>query len=213
MKKEKHPQKTLSTCIVVGPMPFSWKVLKTAIKDPKTQIFFVDGGLIHQKKFEKWAPLLLKNAQSIGDGDSSKKVMSIKKLDQNLSDLAFCLKVMKKNKKYEQFLLVGFLGGRLDHQLFNLGEIHHFLQEEKRSLSIHLEDKIEFLPVGLHQRNIHGPFSLGSFTPNKIKIWGDCEYQSKKWLDLPVLSSRGLSNQGFGLVSIETKTPLMVIVS
>lgn len=215
MKKQKHPQKKLSICIVVGPMPFSWSVLRPYLKSPETQVFFVDGGLIHREKFQKHAPHLLKNALSIGDGDSSKELMKIKKTDQNISDLAFFLQTIKGKKEIETYQFVGFLGGRLDHQLFNLGELSLFSKKliGKIIPKILMENKVEFLVAGTHQVNIDGNFSLGSFEVNRIKLSGHCLYQSKKWLTLSPLSSRGLSNQGQGLIKIETLAPLAIFYS
>lgn len=210
-KKQKHSEKLPMTIIIVGPTSFKWKILTPFLKRTHVKLFFVDGGLIHKEKFQKKAPFLTKKAETIGDGDSSKKRMTMLKEDQNLSDLSYCLNMMNKEVDVETFLFVGFLGGRLDHQFFNLGEISRFTKTT--SAQILLEDKIEFFPKGKFNVEIQGIFSLGSFEDNQIKIKGACLYKTRNWLKLPTLSSRGLSNVGSGKIEIESKSPLAVFYS
>jgi thiamine pyrophosphokinase len=210
-KKQKHPEKHPLTIIVVGPTSFQWKVLTPFLKRPNVKLYFVDGGLIHQGKFQHKTPELLKTAESIGDGDSSKKRMTMFKTDQNLSDLSYCLKILNKEVNVETFLFIGFLGGRLDHQFFNLGEISRFTRTAKTQIL--LENKIEFFAKGKINLEIRGVFSLGSFEDNQIKIKGACLYKTRNWLKLPTLSSRGLSNVGSGKIEIESISPLAVFYS
>jgi thiamine pyrophosphokinase len=210
-KKQKHSEKFPSTIIIVGPTSFRWKVLTPFLKRACVKIFFVDGGLIHHKKFQLKVPALTKSAQSIGDGDSSNKRMTLFKSDQNLSDLSYCLEIIGKEAHVETFLFVGFLGGRIDHQFFNLGEISRFAKTTKAQIL--LEDKIEFFSKGIINLEIQGVFSLGSFEDNMIKIKGACLYKSRNWLKLPTLSSRGLSNVGSGKIEIVSKSPLAVFYS
>jgi thiamine pyrophosphokinase len=218
-KLQKHSQKPVWTCIVVGPMPFSWAIVKKHLTDPHTRLFFIDGGTRHLEKFKKKTPLLLKSAIILGDGDSSNIKMTWKKKDQNLSDMAFFLEKMltmtPAQFEVKQYLLVGFLGGRLDHQLFNLGEVAHFVKklDKKNRPKIYFEEKIEFLTAGRHLLNIEGRFSIASFSKNQVKITGDCLYKADQWLPLPELSSRGLSNEGTGLVLIQTKAVLALFYS
>lgn len=210
-KKQKHSQKLPTTIIIVGPTSFKWKVLTPFLKREHVKIFFVDGGLIHHEKFQLKVPALTKTAQSIGDGDSSNKRMTMFKSDQNLSDLSYCLNIIGKEAQVETFLFVGFLGGRIDHQFFNLGEISRFTKTTKAQIL--LEDKIEFFSKGIIHLEIQGVFSLGSFEDNQVKIKGACLYKSSNWLKLPTLSSRGLSNVGSGKIEIESKSPLAVFYS
>lgn len=210
MAKKQKPTEKFETAIIVGPMPFAQKKIKTSWKG---QLIFIDGGLIHQKKFVKKTPNLAKNAFSVGDGDApSKTSLSIKKQSQNLSDLAFCLERLQKEKGLEKIILLGFLGGRGDHELFNLGEIYSFVQKNK-NIRAYLEDKIEFFPPGKHSLSLHGTFSVASLSPNEIKLTGDCRYQLKKWTKLSTLSSLGLSNEASGEIIIQCKEALMIIHS
>ena len=211
MKKQKHLEKDPSTFIIVGPTSFKWKVLTPFLRRANVKLFFVDGGLIHQDKFKKKTPELTKSSESIGDGDSSKEQMTIFKTNQNLSDLSYCLNFLSKEANVGTFLFVGFLGGRIDHQFFNLGEISRFTKKVKAKIL--LEDKVEFFQKGVIHLEIHGVFSLGSFEDNQIKIKGACLYKSRGWLKLPTLSSRGLSNVGSGKIEIESISPLAVFYS
>lgn len=211
MKKQTHSQKSISTYIIVGPTPFKWKVLKSFLKHPDVQLIFIDGGLIHYEKFFKQVPILTKNSFSIGDGDSSNKPMNMLKTDQNLSDLSYCLNYLSKQKNITTVMFVGFLGGRIDHQFFNLGEIYRFVKKNRGHVI--LENKIEFLPKGKNTLEIKGIFSIGSFEDTKIKINGACLYKTQKWLSLPILSSRGLSNIGSGKIEIESISPLAIFYS
>lgn len=211
MKKQKHSQKPLTTYIIVGPTSFKWKTLTPYLKHPDIKLIFIDGGLIHRRKFLLKVPTLTKTSVSIGDGDSSNQQMNMLKTDQNLSDLSYCLNFLSKQKNGGTFMFVGFLGGRIDHQFFNLGEISRFVKKNQTQVS--LEDRINFLPQGKNVLEIQGLFSLGSFEDNKIKIDGACLYKSKKWLSLPILSSRGLSNVGSGKVEIESTSPVAVFYS
>jgi hypothetical protein len=81
--------------IIVGPMPFKWVDLQFHGTSKNTQIVFVDDGMTHFKAFQKNAKSFLVSSISLGDGDSSGEKMEINKNDQNLSDLAFCLKMIK----------------------------------------------------------------------------------------------------------------------
>ncbi|MBC7713136.1 MAG: hypothetical protein H7177_07340 [Rhizobacter sp.] len=212
-KKQKHPEKMPVILIIIGPMKFPWKVLKKFLSVPDVRLIFIDGGTVHADKFKIRTPYLMKNAMVIGDGDSSKMPMTIKKSSQNISDLAFALSKLKGKMAPEIALFAGFLGGRIDHQIFNMGEIALYLKNFPRNSAplIQLDDKIVFVGTGTHKANFHGVFSLASFEPNQIKLSGECEYQSKNWLSLPPLSSRGVSNVGFGEITIETKKPLAII--
>lgn len=212
-KKQKHPEKNAATLIIVGPMAFPMSALKSYITEPDVRLIFIDGGLIHADKFKKKTPHLYKKSTSIGDGDSSKMKMTIKKKSQNTSDLAFLLSKLTGKSTPTRCLLVGFLGGRIDHELFNLGELALYLKQFSKSNAplIQLDNKIIFVGAGIHQAHIHGIFSLAAFETNMIKLTGECEYKASSWLEMPPLSSRGVSNIGYGEIFIETKKPLAII--
>lgn len=210
MTKKQKPTEKFETAIIVGPMPFAQKHIK---KNWQGKLIFVDGGIIHKSKFKKKAPELSKNFITLGDGDGHESVrLSLKKRSQNFSDLAFCLHRLKKETALKKIILLGFLGGRRDHELFNLGEIALFLKNQKQVI-VEFEDQIQFLPKGIHRIHFHGLFSLASLETNQIKVYGHSLYQLKKWTKLAPLSSLGLSNEARGEVIIECKEALMFINS
>ena len=178
-KKKKHPEISPSMCIVVGPMPFSPNLLKQQQKYSLKELVFIDGGSIHESKFKTLIKKQKLSPQFYGDGDSSKKIMTHKKIDLSLSDLSYFLneRLQKKNYiNYDLYLFVGFLGGRIDHQLINIGEFFHVMKNLnfKPAPRILLDDKIEFFAKGINEMCVQGIFSIASFEKCKIKISGDC---------------------------------------
>lgn len=212
IKKQKHPLIGGKTVVIVGPRPFSLRALLPFLKDPETELVFVDGGLVHKDRLLKKAPALTKKALSLGDGDGSKRPMDLKKIDQNLSDFSFFLKTYTKKPGIKTFYFAGFLGGRLDHELMNLGESAHFLKGKKNPPRFLFEDRIEVLPAGGHHFTLQGTFSVALFEKGEVKISGLCAYPTKGWVKLAPFSSRGLSNRGHGEVFIQCKKPLALFL-
>jgi hypothetical protein len=207
--------------IIVGPMPFKWTDLPFNGNPKNTLVIFVDGGLTHFKTFQKKANPFLQSSISLGDGDSSPKKMQILKSDQDLSDLAFCLKMVKPiGKNAKSFCFVGFLGtkntpsNRLDHLLFNISEIFTFVKTMKFSGNpiIKMENEVSFFKKGAHKIRIHSLFSFMSLEKSTLKLSGKCLYKTTS-LSVAPLSSRGLSNLGSGVVSIESTKTFFLIFS
>lgn len=213
VKKQKHEEKSAHTCIVVGPMDFSLSILAPYIGNEFIRLIYIDGGFRHRKDLAKLYPKQNIGAISFGDGDSSQEIMNNHKIDQNISDLGYFLKSEGTKSLASTYLFLGFLGGRLDHMLFNLGELTGFMKGVSMGLDllVMMDDQIQILCSGIHLLCIEGPFSIGGISENKIKINGDCEYTTPSWITLPPLSSRGLSNYGRGHVIIETEHPLFII--
>lgn len=213
VKKQKHEEKSELSFIIVGPMDFS-PVLLSSYKDGvKTKLFFIDGGLRHQELLAEHFPESSKNALSLGDGDSSPLPMKMKKLDQNVSDLSYFLSSLGAYPKASTYHFIGFVGGRVDHFLFNLGELSACIYRQalgSKALVL-MDNSIQFLGIGEHVLIVEGTFSIASLQDNKIKIQGDCEFESREWIKLPVLSSRGLSNVGYGVISVESIKPFFII--
>lgn len=207
--------------IIVGPMPFKWADLSFNGTPKNTLVIFVDGGLTHFKIFKKKANSYLKSFISLGDGDSSFEKMEIYKSDQNLSDLAFCLKMLKPiGRDAKSFCFVGFLGtkntnsNRLDHLLFNISEIFAFVKSMTFSGKpiIKMENEVSFFKKGTYKIRINSLFSFISLEKSNIKLSGKCLYKTAS-LSMPPLSSRGLSNHGSGLVRIESTKNFCLIFS
>lgn len=227
VKKTQNPpanlDKKIKHFVVVGPMDFSWKALFFLGSPDETLLIFIDGGLKHRPKFAKKHPLFLSSSLTLGDGDSAPEAqMDIKKTTQEVSDLAFFLQKSKPlAKNAESFLFLGFLGGsptpsnRLDHLLFNIGEIQAFRKAlpDHKEILIKMDDKILFLSAGVHEVNIQGTFSFLCLETNQVRITGKCAYKVPKKTTLAPLSSKGLSNTGTGPVKIEASQAFFLILS
>jgi len=150
-----------------------------------------------------------KTALSLGDNDSSKGRLDILlPFKKDFSDFAFALKNLPSNVKI--LILKGFLGGRKAHELFNLGEIHHFLESKKETIAF-FDDKIMALSGGSYEIEFEGPFSLACLTKTQVSLSGDCDYKTKKTLFRP-LSSLGLSNFARGKFKIKTSGPIFILM-
>ena len=165
----------------------------------------VDGGIEFALKPVLWA----------GDGDSSPSGTPVAFKDsQDETDLRFCLNGVRGGQ-WRQLHLFGFLGGRRDHELANLGEIHAEMKARGAFVSaVFYDDKLEaavrFFNAGAHRVNISGTFSLLSLEAAVADIGGDCAYAAKG-AALPVLSGRGVSNSGRGMVDISCDAPFMIV--
>ncbi len=175
----------------------------------------VDGGIEYAVKPVLWA----------GDGDSSPPPAApaspsatpvVFKHNQDETDLRFCLNGVR-DWNWRELHLFGFLGGRRDHELANFGEIHAELKTRANFTSaVFYDDKLEaavrFFSGGAHRVNISGVFSLLVLEPATADISGDCDYAAAG-AALPLLSGRGISNRGRGMVDISCTAPFMVIAA
>ncbi len=164
----------------------------------------VDGGVAFALKPVLW----------VGDGDSSPSgAPVIFKDSQDETDLRFCLNGVR-GWRWRNLHLFGFLGGRRDHELANFGEIQaEFKSRAAFTSAVFYDDKLEaavrFFSKGAHRVNISGVFSLLALEPAIASISGDCDYAAAS-VALPVLSGRGISNRGHGMVDIFCDVPFMV---
>ncbi|MES2801700.1 MAG: hypothetical protein V4654_04360 [Bdellovibrionota bacterium] len=173
-----------------------------------TLVVFVDGGL----KFRKSQFKKANNWISIGDQDSGPDKPKIKlKKRKNESDLYHALKLLPKNIHWvETYGLFPNLKNeeRLDHRLFNLGEIYRASQST--GLTFMLNDHEVLLAAGNHELNFSGEFSLVTFVTTKIKLTGKVKYPLKTPTKIDMLSSRTLSNVGSGLIKVKSDHPLLL---
>src|SRR3982750_1407403 len=99
---------------VVGPM-------LNRVFTPSAPTIFVDGGTQFRPVGEKNNPIRI----SVGDGDSGGINLDVLlPKEKDYSDLAFVLSNLPPTVRHVE--LIGFLGGRRDHELFNFGEVHKF---------------------------------------------------------------------------------------
>lgn len=166
---------------------------------------FIDGGSQLSSRLQGQPTV------SIGDGDSGESSRLDYKLPQekDYSDLAFVLNHLPR--KIKTMKLVGFIGGRIDHQLAVFGEVYYFLkviEAEKVEFDDHV---LTFLDRGTHKLNFFGRFSLMAFDPCEVLLTGNAKYTVQPKSVLQPLSSFGLSNIANGQFSIETSEPLLLI--
>ncbi len=149
---------------------------------------------------------------SVGDGDSSVLPLDINlPKDKDYSDLKFALDLLPSSIK--RVNLWGFLGGRRDHEILNLGEINNCLVKSFPDTLFSFEDKVIGKNKGILKINIKGTFSLVLFQKAEVKIEGKCQYKLPNFKEFLPLSSHGLSNFGDGEVIIEAKAPFFLFLS
>jgi thiamine pyrophosphokinase len=168
----------------------------------------VDGGAKFVNEAQIW----------VGDGDSSGpegKVADSFHLPEvkDHSDFAGALALLTSGQSYKIHLW-GFLGGRRDHELFNLGEAMNFLQERMGSeiLFYDCSGRIVFylISVGTWRLHHQGMFSLGTLRETQVKLTGSVKYKLEFPTMLSPLSSHGLSNEGEGEMVLETMGPVFL---
>lgn len=123
------------------------------------------------------------------------------------SDLALALSLFSDHLLYK-FHFWGFLGERRDHELFNLGEAHAFLEEHPEAQIIFYDqtgkEKFHYMGAGHWNFRHLGTFSLGTLKKTSIKLTGNCEYPIPRAQNILPLSSVGLSNIGHGEIAVES---------
>ena len=179
--------------MLVGPLADS----DLDLLDP---VIFVDGGSIRREN---------DIGLSLGDGDSFDGHLDhLLETDKDYSDLAFALSLL--GNEFERIEMFGFLGGRRDHELLNLGEVFHFLAGRTRPATAHLDHAIEAFSRGNWQIEVHGTFSLVAFNNAVVSLSGDCKYEIPKDTSISPVSSFGLSNEGHGTIWLETDSPMFL---
>ena len=164
-------------------------------------LILVDGGANYRQGSAGFA---------VGDGDSYHG-----KLDQYLdpekdhSDLAYALSRLPD--RITEVILLGFLGARQDHELFNLGEVHHFLSSVKRQTRVQFDHSVTAYSRGEWSFEVHQIFSLAVLESTLVKLVGQCKYPIIDRTRLGPLKSLGLSNQGFGKVTLVTEGPAFIL--
>ncbi len=168
-------------------------------------VIAVDGGVRFVERFDLW----------VGDADSIEgELPSGPRVDlsprKSRSDLAHALDEVTDSVRVLH--LWGFLGGRRDHEWFNLGEVVRWLSVrasvEARFYDERGECRVRCLTRGEIEH--HGVFSLGSIEKNEILLTGACEYVLTEKTPLEPASSHGLSNRAFGRVRIEAERPVLL---
>ena len=166
----------------------------------------VDGGANFAQHLDVW----------VGDQDSyahTPKARHVFKHPplKDQSDLCLALSLFKNKKPYT-FHLWGFLGGRRDHELFNLGEISSFLaacpQSQVFFYNQHGKKVFHFMAAGEWRFHHIGLFSLGALKEVMVELKGDCKYELPTRSVLRPLSSHGLSNESMGQMILINQGPV-----
>jgi thiamine pyrophosphokinase len=164
-------------------------------------IVYVDGGAKYRRNSEGF---------SVGDGDSfSGKLDEYLPIDKDYSDLSYVLKNIPLH--FDEINLLGFLGGRKDHELINLAEVHLFLENSLSRRRVNFDQKIIALSAGNWSFLIEGTFTLFAFKKIEIKLDGKCKYPIEK--ELTPLSSHGLSNVGSGNIHLKNNAPVFIFLN
>jgi len=173
---------------------------------PTTPTVYVDGGVqFLQTDLSEHLP-----TTAVGDGDSGEpsRLNQLLPQDKNHSDLAYVLSNLPNT--IQKLDLFGFLGGRRDHELIGLGELHHYLTAAPHFRQVHLDDKVTAFSCGQLEIDLQGTFSLVVFETTSIKLTGACRFPLPAPTEVKAVSSHGLSNEGSGPVSIESSKPCFV---
>ncbi|MBT3981649.1 MAG: hypothetical protein HOE90_09875 [Bacteriovoracaceae bacterium] len=177
---------------MVGPMPC----------EPLTgdgPFLFVDGGADKRGKH---------TGASVGDGDSLKGPTDISiPCEKNYSDLAHALSLVPT--QIEEIKLVGFMGGRWDHQLGNFFEALSFLKHKDNTL-MNFEDKIHIFSAGSFNFCFAEQFGVFCLEKQKISLTGNVKYPLSEEVELMPMSSHGVSNVSFGAFQITTSGPMIL---
>lgn len=179
---------------LVGPMAKSFEA-------PANQaLLFVDGG----------AKLKSNEGYSLGDNDSfSGKLDLVLPKEKDFSDLSYALSLIPSKTK--SLSLKGFLGGRKDHELINLGEVYRFLCLREDTQLI-LDQSILSYSKGEWDLEIEGEFSLLSYDQQIISMVGSCQYPLENTRIEPH-SSHGLSNNGSGKITLSNERPVFIFLN
>ena len=172
---------------------------------PTMPTVYVDGGTHFRTGLTHFPTV------SVGDGDSSRTGLDqMLPREKDFSDLAFVLRQLPPS--IMSVTLLGFLGGRRDHELANFGEVHAFLSRRApftRVAFLARERVIAFARGGL-SLDVRGTFSVFTLEPAPVRIEGACRYR----LDgqtLAILGSLGLSNEGHGVVRLTADRPCFLL--
>jgi len=205
MEKDQFIQK-LKNCpevTLVGPL------LEAVPENIDHPFIFIDRGVIFREKFRQEGKETYWDF-SVGDGDSAPHALDLTlNPEKDFSDLSFALSLLPPNLK--KLNLWGFLGGRRDHELINLGEVNSALLKNISNALVSFDQKI-LAKNGSLELNILGTFSLVVLCETEVKIEGECKYPLEEFTVLRSLSSHGLSNEGRGIVKINSKGPYFIFL-
>ena len=191
---------------LLGPQDFEPLLLESV----QAPCVYVDGGT-------RWKDILLQSPSgasrigrgiAIGDGDSSGYSMDLTlPQKKDFSDFAYVLKNLPKSFQFVH--CYGFLGGRRDHEILNLGEAHHFLKLRDRTV-LNFDRQVWAFSAGEWAFYLKGEFSVVTFEACDWRLEGLCDYQVKEDRKIQPFTSFGLSNSGEGEVRASFSAPFFI---
>lgn len=166
------------------------------------EFYFVDSGLDRFLDLNNSKKPV--HSQSIGDQDSSKFEMDIKlNPRKEESDLSVTLRLLAEKIEHPEICALGFLGGRRDHEYFNLKAFSNFVARRK-SFVCHLSREMTVFSGNEFWNFDHrGTFSLFSFQDSRYSVHGEVVYPLENAL-IPSMSSQLLSNEAEGEFRVQS---------
>ncbi len=177
---------------------------------PDGPILFIDGGA-------RWRALLPESFNpptlSLGDGDSlgNRHLDVLLDTEKDFSDLACAFEILG-TISLQKLTLLGFLGGRRDHEWINFAVVANFLQS-LRQLRADFDSAVSLLAPGQYTLSHRGLFSLVHFERAHTKITGQVKYPLEQVTPIPAYSSFGLSNIADGTFHISSDAVTMCFFS
>lgn len=212
-----HRQVTIVGPMQIQPPPRMRTATAEWVSTLEEPLIWVDGGV----NYRHACGLSNEIGFAVGDGDSANhKLDQYLDTDKDYSDLAYVLSRLPE--QVNQVILLGFLGARRDHELFNVGEIHHFLRtattptwvrfagEQGECSESELDHSIIAYSKGDWKFTAQGVFSLAVFEATEVTLVGACKFQLKTPTTIQPLSSLGLSNEGSGEITLKTQNPAFI---
>ena len=182
---------------VVGPC---WNGADPELDADAAPLVWVDGGAQYRSGDTGFC---------VGDGDSYDGALDeTLPTDKDYSDFAYALGQLPAH--FSEVRLLGFLGGRADHQLFNFGEAQQFLAGRANPTRVDFESQVTAYSAGIWQLEIRGTFSLAAFAPARVGLRGACRYPITPPRAMTPLTSLGLSNHGSGAMTLECDAPIFI---
>ncbi len=174
---------------IVGPM------LPVCPNLPVGPALFVDGGVRWRADL---SPDSAHPALSVGDADSCGDLPLDIVLDRkkDCSDLEYALGVLQP-LSLGGLMLLGFLGGRRDHEWINLAVVANFLSGQQQ-LCARFGDAVYVFAPGEYNLYHRGIFSLVHFDAADTSIRGQVDYPLVPAAHMRPRSGHGLSNEAHG---------------
>lgn len=193
---------TLPGVKLVGPLALSQPIQNNLENWP---CLYIDGGL----DFKELYPA--NRSISLGDGDSAKSRLSALDVrypeDKDKSDLALALELVEELPL--KVKLIGFTGGRREHEWAIMGEVIQFLKVSKAPV-VYWDQHSFFLPAGTHQLKGKGRFSLFTLENKGIRLSGAIKFPVDPPRPFGALTSLGLSNFASGNFEVTALGPILI---